>query len=79
MDNVRTKIYEEFKVKEILGSRNYKTGNGEPSPDKVAVVTDDEDELVIVEIPSHIKHPKAVAKAIAIALTNSNFALTDLI
>ena len=76
---MRDKIYEKFKVKEIIGSSNYKTGAGDPSPSKVTVVTDDDDELVIVEMPSHLKYPITVAKMIAETMTKSKLALTDLI
>lgn len=78
-NNMREKIYERFKVKTINGSKNYKTNDGKASEPKIAVVTDDSDELVIVEMPLHIKHPKSVAKMIAEAMTKSKLALTDLI
>jgi hypothetical protein len=50
-----------------------------PSEEVWAVVTDTKEELVIARIPSHIKHPKGVATALAKSLTNSDFALTDLV
>lgn len=69
---MREKIYEKFKAKSI-------SLTGLPDNSVNAVVTDDEDELLIALIPHHIKNSDSVAKALAEALTKSQLALTDLI
>jgi hypothetical protein len=66
------KIYKKFKVKE------YDIAFGS-STDYWVVVDDPESELKIVKIPSWLKHPKAVATAIAKSLSEGKYALTDLI
>ena len=72
------KIYETFKAASIT-TESYNKAGYRQTDKKVVVVTDDEDGLIIAVMPSHLKYPEAVAKAIAEAMTNSQLALTDLI
>jgi len=59
------KIYKKFKPLELNGFW--------------FVVVDGPSEIVIAKIPTHLRHPKAVAEALSSALTNSKFVLTDLV
>jgi hypothetical protein len=68
---MKDKIYKEFKA--ITYQPSHQTDK------EYLVVTDDEDELVIAKIPTHLRNTKAIATALAEALTKSKLALTDLI
>lgn len=78
---MRDKIHEKFKVQaiDLKYTEAYNKGALWGDTAHWAVVTDDSAGLVIAIIPSHIKNPEIVGKALADALTQSKFALTDLI
>lgn len=60
-------------------SKVYKKFKAKTSANIWYVVTDDKEEIVIVEIPTYLKHQKSVATALSSALSNSRCSLTDLI
>ena len=60
----KTKLYRTFDAKHVNG--------------KWSVVTEG-DEIIIASIPTHIKNQKVVALSLSKALSESRFALADLI